>query len=77
MSQAVTGLVIGPIFVALAWLLQTERVVNRTFDGFVRSGRNTVLERDTVTRRLLRIPIVGMAMGVFVFGYSLANLLFA
>ena len=75
-GQIVTGLVLGPIIIPLSWFVQTERVVNHLFDGLVRAGRNAEIERDVVTRRLRRVPILGMAIGVFAFGYSLANLLF-
>jgi len=75
-GQILVGLIWGPIVTAVSWFLQTDRVVNRLFDGFVRSGRHTVLERDEVTRTLRKVPIFGMAIGVFAFGVSLANLLF-
>ena len=68
--QALTGLTVGPIFVAISWLMQTDRVVNRIIEGFVQSGRATDLDREIHRRRLRRIPIIGMAMGVFLFGYT-------
>jgi hypothetical protein len=74
-GQALTGLILGPMFVAISWIGTTDRYVNRVVD-FVESGRATDLDRDVHARRLREVAIVGMAIGVFAFGYSLANLLF-
>ncbi|MEI8406337.1 MULTISPECIES: hypothetical protein [unclassified Kribbella] len=70
------GLILGPIVVAFSWFGQTDWVVNRIVEGFIRSGQATDLDRDVHVRRLKRVPIVGMAMGVFVFGLCLEDLLF-
>jgi hypothetical protein len=71
-GQAVAALIV----VAFAWIGQTDRIVNRIVDGFVQSGRATDLDRDAHARVLRTVAIGGMPIGVFAFGYGLANLLF-
>ncbi|MEU4607449.1 hypothetical protein AB0F43_31070 [Kribbella sp. NPDC023972] len=74
-DQILPGLIIGSVFVAISWLGLTDRYVNRVVDSFIEHGRATDLDRQLHARRLRTVAIAGMAMGLFVFGYSLANLL--
>jgi hypothetical protein len=70
-----TGLILGPIFVAISWIGTTDRYVNRVVDLF-ESGRATDLDRDVHARRLRVLAIVWYGDWRVAFGYSLANLLF-
>lgn len=74
-SQIWAGLVFGMVAIGFSWLARSDRVVNRIVDGFVRMGRATDLDRDIQAARLRGVAWFGMAMGLLVFGVSLADLL--
>jgi hypothetical protein len=75
-DQALTALILGPFAAALSWIGRTDRFVNRVVDSFIQNGRATDLDRDIFAGRLRAVAVVGMAIGVFVFGLGLADLLF-